>query len=61
MFEDESQYEDEFLGMNGRAILQPLPSNISLAFPSTQIPPALNYQVSMRARESNHCHSFWAI
>ena len=35
MFEDESQYEDEFLGMNGRAILQPLPSNISLAFPST--------------------------
>ena len=35
MFEDESQYEDEFLGMNGKAILQPLPSNISLAFPST--------------------------
>ena len=35
MFEDESQYDDEFLGMNGRAILQPLPSNISLEFPST--------------------------
>ena len=35
MFEDESQYADEFLGMNGRAILQPLPSNISVAFPST--------------------------
>ena len=35
MFEDESEYEDEFLGMNGKAILQPLPSNISLAFPST--------------------------
>ena len=35
MFEDESTYDDEFLGMNGRAILQPLPSNISVAFPST--------------------------
>ena len=35
MFEDESEYDDEFLGMNGRAILQPLPSNISLEFPST--------------------------
>ncbi|MED6338019.1 MAG: hypothetical protein VYC12_03220, partial [Candidatus Thermoplasmatota archaeon] len=35
MFEDESQYEDEFLGMNGKAILQPLPSNISVEFPST--------------------------
>ena len=34
MFEDESTYDDEFLGMNGRAILQPLPSNISVAFPS---------------------------
>ena len=35
MLEDESTYEDEFLGMNGRALLQPLPSNISVAFPST--------------------------
>ena len=35
MFEDESQYEDQFLGMNGKAILQPLPSNISVEFPST--------------------------
>ncbi len=33
--EDESLYEDEFLGMNGRALLDPLPANISLAFPST--------------------------
>ena len=35
LLEDESQYDDEFLGMNGRVMLDPLPSNISLAFPST--------------------------
>ncbi len=35
LLEDESQYDDEFLGMNGRIMLDPLPSNISLAFPST--------------------------
>ena len=35
LLEDESQYDDEFLGMNGRVVLDPLPSNISLAFPST--------------------------
>ena len=35
LLEDESQYDDEFLGMNGRVVIDPLPSNISLAFPST--------------------------
>lgn len=35
LLEDESQYDDEFLGMNGRVMIDPLPSNISLAFPST--------------------------
>ena len=34
ILEDESDYPDAFLGMNGRAIIDPLPSNISLAFPS---------------------------
>jgi hypothetical protein len=34
LLEDVSNYEDEFLGMNGRIALDPLPSNITLAFPS---------------------------
>lgn len=34
LLEDNSNYEDDFLGMNGRIALDPLPSNITLAFPS---------------------------
>ena len=35
MLEDESEYEDQFLGMNGRVLVDPLPSNISLTIPSS--------------------------
>jgi hypothetical protein len=34
LLEDISNYEDDFIGMNGRIALDPLPSNITLAFPS---------------------------
>ena len=32
MLEDESEYEDQFLGMNGRILVDPLPSNISIDY-----------------------------
>ncbi|MBT5736398.1 MAG: hypothetical protein HOI28_06125, partial [Euryarchaeota archaeon] len=34
LLEDISNYDDDFIGMNGRVALDPLPSNITLAFPS---------------------------
>tara|TARA_B100000900_G_scaffold263254_2_gene224533 strand:- start:21968 stop:26647 length:4680 start_codon:yes stop_codon:yes gene_type:complete len=34
LLEDQSNYEDSFLGMNGRIAIDPLPSNITLEFPS---------------------------
>ena len=34
LLEDISNYDDDFIGMNGRIALDPLPSNITLAFPS---------------------------
>lgn len=33
-FEDESTYDDPFLGLNGRIYFEPLPANISLTLPS---------------------------
>ena len=34
LFEDESDYDNPFLGLNGRVHINPLPADISLAFPS---------------------------
>ena len=34
LLEDISNYDDDFVGMNGRIALDPLPSNLTLAFPS---------------------------
>ncbi|MBI19729.1 MAG: hypothetical protein CMB73_04055 [Euryarchaeota archaeon] len=34
LIEDESQYDDSFLGMNGRIHINPLPANITIAVPS---------------------------
>ena len=35
LMEDVSVYDDPFLGMNGRARLDPLPANITIAYPSS--------------------------
>jgi hypothetical protein len=35
MMEDVSVYDDPFLGMNGKARLDPLPANITMAYPSS--------------------------
>nr|MCS5533292.1 hypothetical protein [Candidatus Poseidoniaceae archaeon] len=35
LMEDVSEYDDPFLGMNGKARLDPLPANITMAYPSS--------------------------
>ena len=34
LLEDETEYEDQFKGMNGRIAIDPLPANITIAYPS---------------------------
>ena len=46
LLEDESQYDDSFLGMNGRIHINPLPANITIAVPSELTHQVWNCQIS---------------
>ena len=57
LFEDTTAYDDPLLGLNGRAVIEPLPAEIEVAVPAAWIPMGWNFLTSVIGKALRVCPS----
>ena len=57
LFEDTTAYDDPLLGLNGRAVIEPLPAEIEVAVPAAWIPMGWNFLTSVIRKALRVCPS----